>query len=86
MKPENLKALIVDKYFGEDNKENRLKVIKEFNNDVWFDMFDDYCGFIKDKFASEFERGNHTIEDDEKIDNVIRDCFLLELKEAEEGF
>ena len=29
MKPENLKALIVDKYFGEDNKENRLKVIEE---------------------------------------------------------
>jgi len=86
MKPANLKALIVEKYFGIDNKENRIKAIEEFNNDVWFDFFDDFCEFIKNKFASEHERGNHTIEDDEKIDNVIRDCFLLELKEAEEGF
>jgi hypothetical protein len=85
MKPKNLKALIVDKYFGRDNKENRLKAIKEFDNEVWFDMFDDFCEFIKNGFASEDERGNHTIEDDEKIDNVIRDCFLLEFKEAEEG-
>ena len=86
MRPEILKAHIVDKYFGSDNKENRLRAIEEFNNDVWFDMFDDFCEFIKDQFASELDRENHTTEDDEKIDNIIRDCFLLELREAEEGF
>ncbi len=36
MKPENLKALIIDKYFGSNNKENRLKSIEGFNDDDWF--------------------------------------------------
>lgn len=67
MKPENLKALIVDKYFEADNNDNRLKAIEEFNNDAGLNMFDDFCEFIKDKFASQHDRGNHTIEDYEKI-------------------
>ena len=86
MKPEKLKSLIIDKYFGRDNMQNRLKAIEEFNNEAWFDMMDEFCEFIKDEFAAEIERGNHTIEDDEKIDTVIKDCFYMEIKEAEEKF
>ena len=77
-----LKSLIVDKYFGTANKQNRLKAIEEFNNEAWFDLIDDFCEFIKDEFASEFERGNHTVEDDQGIDSVIKDCFLFEIREA----
>ena len=49
-------------------------------------MIDDFCEFIKDEFANDFERGNLTIQDDEKIDNLIRDCFDMEIKEAEGKF
>ena len=47
MKPGELKSLIVDKYFGTANKQNRLKAIEEFNNEAWFDLTDDFCEFIK---------------------------------------
>ncbi len=86
MKPRELKSLIVDKYFGTENMENRLKAIEEFNNEVWFDIIEDFCEFIKNEFASEFERGNHTTEDDEGIDSLIKDCFLFEIREAQGAF